>query len=189
MIIYTISDVLTASTSTVLARPCLHTLLYTALECARVGPGAYYTQFTMERAIADLGQDIRHPSNIFANLGQIALRRSQLGALKYACPELDAESKPSLPQYSKDCGNGIILLRPRYRYMTDLEGQQVVAFERIFDAEFIFYRWGRVQLPNGQVVPSHFAEKGRRPNICVSCNVKPSFLNLCTVPEFTTDVL
>ena len=39
-------------------RPCLHTLLHLALECACVGPGAYTTQFTMERVIGDLGQDI-----------------------------------------------------------------------------------------------------------------------------------
>ncbi|KIJ90708.1 hypothetical protein K443DRAFT_34032, partial [Laccaria amethystina LaAM-08-1] len=32
-------------------RPCLHTLLHAAPEIIHVGPGAYTTQFTMERAI------------------------------------------------------------------------------------------------------------------------------------------
>ena len=43
-------------------RPCLHTLLHTAPEATRVGPGTYLTQFTMEHAIGDLGGDIRQPS-------------------------------------------------------------------------------------------------------------------------------
>jgi hypothetical protein len=39
-------------------RPCIHTLLHAALEVMRVGPGAYTTQFTMERMIGNLGQEI-----------------------------------------------------------------------------------------------------------------------------------
>ena len=39
-------------------RPCIHTLLHAAPEVMRVGPGTYTTQFTMERTIGDLGQEI-----------------------------------------------------------------------------------------------------------------------------------
>jgi hypothetical protein len=46
---------------------CLHTLLHAAPETTRVGPGTYLTQFTMERAIGDLGGDIQQPSNIYGN--------------------------------------------------------------------------------------------------------------------------
>ena len=38
------------------------------------------------------------------------------------------------------------------------------------------HRWGRIRLPNGQVARSLFSEKGKRPNIQVSRNVKVTFL-------------
>jgi len=74
-------------------QPWLHTLLHTAPEILRVGPGCYGSQNTMERAIGDLGKDIRQPSNPFANLSQIALRRSQINALLNTCPELDVNAE------------------------------------------------------------------------------------------------
>jgi hypothetical protein len=40
-------------------RPWLHTLLHTAPEILRIGPGIYDSQYTMERAIGDLGGEIR----------------------------------------------------------------------------------------------------------------------------------
>ena len=66
-------------------RPSLHTLLHTAPECSRTGPGTYVTQFWMERAIGDFGWSIQQPSNIFGNLCQVALRMAQLNALKSMC--------------------------------------------------------------------------------------------------------
>ena len=53
--------------------PCIHTLLHTAPEVTQVGPGAYYTQFTMERTIGNLRQEIWQPSNLFANLARRAV--------------------------------------------------------------------------------------------------------------------
>jgi hypothetical protein len=152
-------------------RPCLHTLLHLAMECARVGPGIYTTQFTMERAIGDLSHDIRQPSNIFANLCQVALRRSQLNALKNACPELDPDSNTSLPKYAFNCGNGLIFLRPRDRSQKWLSGRELEAIEGKFDISRL-RRWGRIRLPNGQIARSLFFEKGKRPNTRVSRNVK-----------------
>lgn len=72
--------------------PCIHTLLHSCPEVMRVGPGAYSTQFTMERTIGDLGQEIRQPSNPFANLARRALRRSQVNALKSMYPDLDTKA-------------------------------------------------------------------------------------------------
>ena len=114
-------------------RPCLHTLLHASPECARVGPGVCTSQFTMERTIGDLGGNIRQPSNIYGNLAQIAMRHSQLIALKHACPELDRDALQSLPQYSKDCGNGLIFLRPRDRYRTKLKGEELKIVDEEFD--------------------------------------------------------
>jgi len=158
-------------------RPCLHTLLHTAPEVLRVGPGAYLTQFTMERAIGDLGGDIRQPSNIFGNLCQIALRQSQINALKTLCPELDSTLDHSTPAHSLDIGQGYILLRPRDRRAVSLSG--IAIFETVRNAigRTTISRWGRLQLPNGQVARSRYKEdKSTRSNQRISRNVKVLFI-------------
>ena len=43
----------------------------------------------MERTIGNLGEEIRQPSNPFANLSQRGLRRSQVNALKAMIPDLE----------------------------------------------------------------------------------------------------
>ncbi|KAM6492088.1 hypothetical protein JOM56_011812 [Amanita muscaria] len=138
-------------------RPCLHTLLHTAPEATRVGPGAYLTQFTMERAIGDLGGDIRQPSNIYGNLCQIALRQSQINAMKALCPELDPTANISIPAYSLDVGHGYILLCPRDRRAITLSGSER---EKVYDmiGRDTVRRWGRLRLPNGQVARSRYKE-------------------------------
>lgn len=144
-------------------RPCLHTLLHAAPEATRVGPGACSSQFVMERAIGDLGREIRQPSNMFGNLSQIALRRSQLNAMKSTFPQLDPDSSSRIPKFAHDCGNGFVLLRPRDRYKsraTRLLSEFELAVVNDLNIEFLC-RWGRICLPNGQVVRSAFSEKRR----------------------------
>ncbi|KAF8260381.1 hypothetical protein EI94DRAFT_1611245, partial [Lactarius quietus] len=79
----------------------------------RVGPGAFYTQFTMEQTIRDLGREIRQPSNPFTNLAQHALQHSQVNALKNMYPELDPTATLHMPKFTQDLGNGCMLLRLR----------------------------------------------------------------------------
>ena len=86
----------------------------------RVGPGAYYTQFTMEHTIGNLGQEIQQPSNPFANLAWRALQRSQVNALKSIYMELDPKSKFKLPRGVTDMGEGYIMLRPQDRYLVEI---------------------------------------------------------------------
>lgn len=50
----------------------------------------------MERAIGDLGGEIRQPSNIYGNLCKIAFRQSQTNALKTLCPELNPTGGESI---------------------------------------------------------------------------------------------
>ena len=152
-------------------RPCLHTLLHAAPEIIRVGPGAYTTQFTMERAIGDLGHDIRQPSNIFCNLCQVAIRRAQLNALKTTCPELDQDSVILPPNGAYDCGDNLIFLRPRDRYNFRLQGDELNVMDNELGISRL-RRWGRIKLPNGQIVRSKFSEMGKRPNTRISRNVK-----------------
>jgi hypothetical protein len=149
-------------------RPCLHTLLHTSPECTRMGPGSYSTQYTMERAIGDLGGEIRQPANMFGNLCQIALRRSQINALKKVCPEFDPPSP--IPTPFHDCGEGRRLLGPRSLNPVHLAGVYSMVVNEKVGREKV-RKWGRVQLPNGQVARSRFSEDDHSR---ISRNVKVS---------------
>jgi hypothetical protein len=155
-------------------RPWLHTLLHTAPEISRVGPGCYGSQFTMERAIGDLGKDIRQPSNPFANLSQIALRRSQINALLTICPELDPNAV--LIPTGNDVGNGYFLLTPSDRNASSLHGGVCWdAVQTRFGHMKGVRRWGRLNLPNGQIARSLYSEtqrNGKAENTRVTRNVK-----------------
>ena len=158
-------------------RPALHTLLHTPQECLRIGPGAYSTQFPMERAIGYLGQEIRQPSNMFGNLCQIAVRLAQMNALKVSCPSFDQDI-PNPPKYSHDCGQGQVLLRPRDRNIVHLVGNQLDVIKTSMGVSKLRW-WGRLQLQNGQIARSLFSEKRwNAANTRVSRNVKVNFL-LC----------
>jgi len=166
-------------------RPWLHTLLHTAPEILRVGPGCYASQNTMERAIGDLGKDIRQPSNPFANLSQIALRRSQMNALLNICPELDpsAETIPT----GNNVGNGYFLLTPRERYASSLGGEIYWdAVHTEFPHMMGVRKWGRLNLPNGQIARSLYSEtqrKGKSENTRISRNVKVSCPPEIQIPD------
>jgi hypothetical protein len=164
-------------------RPCIHTLLHACPEVMQVGPGAYSTQFTMECTIGDLGQEIRQPSNPFSNLAQRALRRSQVNALKNIHPELDPTAMPCLPKFAEDLGEGYVLLRPRDKNAVQIP--EPVA-EILLDAVGVakIRRWGRLRLPNGQIVRSLWSEERRAgQKIRISRNVKVchnyDWYNLC----------
>jgi hypothetical protein len=169
-------------------RPCIHTLAHTCEEVTRVGPGAYSTQFTMERTIGNLGQEIRQPSNPFANLAQRALRRSQVNALINIYPELDSTAQ-HLPSHSKDLGRGLVLLRPRDGYPATICGPAGAIISQVVNTSEVLSRvsedlseeaskprvrrWGRLRLPNGQVARSVWCESRRaHDKVRVTCNVK-----------------
>jgi hypothetical protein len=68
----------------------------------------------MERTIGNLGEEIKQPSQPFANLSEHGLRRSQTNALKVMLPHLDEEC--GLPRVSINLGHGYILLGARDKY-------------------------------------------------------------------------
>jgi uncharacterized protein YerC len=153
-------------------RPCIHTLLHAAPEVMRVGPGAYSTQFTMERTIGNLGQEIRQPSNPFANLAQRALQRSQVNALKSIYPELESKSRFQLPKGAVDLKDGYIMLRPRDRHPAEIPGHLAEVLTRAINTSRI-RRWRRARLPNGQVARSLWSEQRRTAQkVRISRNVK-----------------
>jgi hypothetical protein len=112
----------------------------------------------MERTIGNLGQEIRQPSNPFANLAQRAIRRSQVNALKSIYPDLDSTAGFHLPKSATDLGNGYIVLRPRDKYPAQIPEPAANILSQAINLSKI-RRWGRVRLPNGQVARSLWSEK------------------------------
>ena len=66
----------------------------------------------MEHTIGDLSQEVRQPSNPFANLAQQALCCAQVNALKIMILEVDVDQGYKVPLGAIDMNNGFVLLRP-----------------------------------------------------------------------------
>jgi hypothetical protein len=150
-------------------RQSIHGVAHLASEVTRLGPAACSSQWTMERTIGNLGQEIRQPSNPFKNLSQRALQRCQINALKAMIPDLET-SPPDVPRGAKELGDGYVLLRARdrtSRAISDCECQALVAYLNVNhsgvtvgdDWSPLIMRWARLRLPNGQVTRSAWKEK------------------------------
>ncbi|KAF8443694.1 hypothetical protein L210DRAFT_3395552 [Boletus edulis BED1] len=143
-------------------RPCVHLTNHLALEATRVGAHICSSQWTMERTIGNLGQEIRQPSDPFSNLAQQGIRRCQTNALKALFPQFDSDKK-QLPRGRDDftdVGDGYILLHKSDR--RPIEGSY---HEREAMAQFLqrpaptrFRRWARLRLPNDQIARSAWTE-------------------------------
>ncbi|KAF8798243.1 hypothetical protein BYT27DRAFT_7123523 [Phlegmacium glaucopus] len=91
-------------------RQSIHALTHLALEVIRLGPLICSSQWTMERTIGNLGEEIRSHVHPYANLSQHVLQRCQVNALKAMFPDLEEPQNP-IPRGAKDLGNGFVLLR------------------------------------------------------------------------------
>ncbi|KAG2062436.1 hypothetical protein BDR04DRAFT_1131201 [Suillus decipiens] len=138
-------------------QPCIHQVNHLAPETLRKGPLICYAQWTMERMIGNLGQEIRQPSNPYANLSQEGLRRCQLD-----------EPPKGLPTSSVDLGDGYALL---WKYP---EHAEVIA--RFLGEGRVLHcikKWAHLLLPNGQIARSAWRETIKPlEKICISWNVK-----------------
>ena len=147
-------------------RPSVHALLHIAPEIVRLGPGVYYTQWTIERTIGNLGEEIKQPSKPYANLSQRGVRRSQVNALKAMIPDLEQDAD-RLPRGAVDVGNGYMLLRARDQTARKLPEEEEMAVRTYFqsvvgdlgiDLHPQVTRWARLRLPNGQIARSAWKE-------------------------------
>jgi len=59
-------------------RPCVHQVLHLVTETMHKGPPICYAQWTMERTIGNLGQEIRQPSKPYENLAEEGVRRCRV---------------------------------------------------------------------------------------------------------------
>lgn len=150
-------------------RPCIHALIHLGLEITRFGPSGLYSTWTMERTIGNLGQEIKQPSNPYANLSMRALHRAQVNAITAMLPGLGEYTEQS-PRGSQDLGDGYWLLPARertarvpptqhqqamFQYLLQHQAElRIVTMPKLIK----FARWGRLQLPNGQVARSAWKE-------------------------------
>ena len=164
-------------------RQSIHALTHLATEILRIGPGICSSQWTMERVIGNLGQEVRQPSNPFANLSRKAIQRCQVNALKFMIPNLDRYAPAEVPQTSIDIGNGFVLLRARdrtARAMLDNERSALMKYLEHWHIHVIddsdewrpmVTRWARLRLPNGQIARSAWKEK-EKAKVRIARNIK-----------------
>ena len=117
-------------------RPCIHSLVHLPREVIRIGPLVCSSQWTLERTIGNLGEEIKQHSNPFANLSQRGIRRARVNALKAMIPDLDIDGTTDehLPQGCKDVGQGYLLLCTREEEacpLRDCEGEALCDFLKI----------------------------------------------------------
>ena len=125
-----------------------------------MGPPVISSQWTMERTIGNLTQELWQPSNPFANLSQRALLRCQINALKNIIPDL--EEPAGLPQNAIALSDGYILLRRRdtvARPLLPIEELALISYlqalpefsEIVLHSPFPVIRWAQLRLPTGQI--------------------------------------
>jgi hypothetical protein len=148
-------------------RQSIHLLTHIGPETVRAGPLACYAQWTMETAIGSLGEEIRQDRDPYANISQRGILRAQTNALKYMMPDLALESDKALSSHSVDAGDGYALLPTCDNILRDVsqaEGDAIMRywqFKNWPNAEGwprAVKRWGRLRLPNGQLVRSAWVE-------------------------------
>ena len=150
-------------------RQAIHGLVHLAPEVHRIGPDAYRSQWTMERTIGNLGEEIRQPSNPYANLSERGLLRAQRNTLIAMVPQLDKLEK-GLPRGAIALDNDFVLLRAM-----DTADRKTQDQERTAILQFLMQtrnipisngeqpvvkvrKWARLLLPNGQIARSAWKE-------------------------------
>jgi hypothetical protein len=153
-------------------RPCVHQVTHLATETLQKGPPICYSQWMMERTIGNLGQEIRQPSNPYANLSREGVRRCQVNALKAMVPDLN-EPEKDLPQTAVNLGDGYALLRKRDSYDVRPEGRAAQAIQEYLGVDVKIRRWARLRLPNGQTARTAWREADKpAAKVRISRNVK-----------------
>ncbi|EKM84453.1 transposase 21 superfamily [Agaricus bisporus var. burnettii JB137-S8] len=149
-------------------RHSIHLLTHIGPETVRAGPLACYSQWTLETAIGNLGNEIRNERDPYANLMQRGLIRAQLNVLKAFVPEITSLPQDYLPEGSRDIGNDYILLQPCEESTTSISEVDQAAILRYWATKMEWpcsshwngqiARWARLQLPNKQQARSQWGE-------------------------------
>ncbi|KAI4293979.1 hypothetical protein K525DRAFT_291554 [Schizophyllum commune Loenen D] len=152
-------------------RASVHAPSHMPFEVGRIGPGIIYSQWTMERTIGNLGEEIKQHANAFANLMQRGLRRCQVNALKAIIPDLAEPIDNPLPDGAFKVDEGYALLRAKDRTArVDITELEIQAMHKYLRAQGSFVRdnwcppvvrWARLRLPNGQTARCRWKEEAK----------------------------
>jgi hypothetical protein len=146
-------------------RQSIHLLSHIAPEISRVGPLPCYSQWTMENAIGNLGEEIHQDYNPYANISQRSIIRAQTNAINAMMPGLSLKNKDKLPQNSADLSQGYVLLRACDSVRRTVSTREAEAILKLWDKEEwpnrdgwanhkAITRWAQLRLLNGQIVHS-----------------------------------
>ena len=146
-------------------RPCIHALMHIIPEHFCIGSLTELSQWTMERTIGNLGEEIRLHSDPYANLSQRTIEHVHANALYALALDL-LHTTGKLPASTCDIGNNYLLLGPRKHHemdVTTLEAFQTFSdlhHWRIKHGDSLSVdRFARLLLPNGQVARSWWHKK------------------------------
>jgi len=160
-------------------RPCIHALTHIVPEHFRLGSLTELSQWTMERTIGNLGEEIRLHSDPYADLSQRILECAHANALYALALDLLC-TVDNLPAGARDVREHYLLLGPHEHH--EMDAITLNAFQRFSD----LYHWqikhgdslgvdrfARLLLPNGQIARSWWHEK-KRPaeKVWIARNVK-----------------
>jgi hypothetical protein len=113
--------------------PCLHSVVHLLHEVLHIGPPICSSQWTLERTIGNLSEEIKQHSNPFTNLSQQGIRHARINTLLAIIPDLHVDGKLStangIPHGSKDLNNGYVLLRARDKELLCLQECEVEALQ------------------------------------------------------------
>jgi hypothetical protein len=112
-------------------RPCIHALTHIVPEHFRLGSLTELSQWTMERTIGNLGEEIQLHADPYANLSQRVIERARANALYALDPDL-FHAAGKLPSGACDVSENYILLGPREHHEMDVTILE--AFKRFSDS-------------------------------------------------------
>lgn len=138
-------------------RQCMHVLWHLVPETFQFGPPRNYAQWTIERTIGNLGQEIRLHSNPYANLSKRAVLRATFGALFIKFPELE-NSPLTLPRGAISLDDSYYLLHKRDKKPYFPEDAELTALTEVGILHHGIIRSARLLLPNGQRARSAWKE-------------------------------
>jgi hypothetical protein len=91
---------------------CVYSMVHLPCEVLCLSPSVCSSQWMLEQTIGNLGEEIKQPSNPFANPSQHGIWHVQVNALKAMIPDLtsDRTDTNSLSHSARDPKDGFILL-------------------------------------------------------------------------------
>ncbi len=137
------------------------------METIHVGLLSCYSQWTIETAIGNLGDEICQDYDPYANIAQQGVLCAQLNSILAMFPHLNLGKNGSLPRGVKDLGQGYTLLRAcqnTAKPVTDAKANVILKYweeqgwPNLDVWPHTVKQWSHLQLPNGQKAHSRWYE-------------------------------